>query len=161
MSDETLHLILDEATAGQMVAQHLAPFCKRLWLAGHPRVALTAAPEEDDRSLRQNAFLWSFVYKTISAQATIDGIGSDEQGWHYYFKRRVLGYRVRRIKVPGQKRPSITRELRSTKDLKHRRRGDPDPTKYMPDYLDAVMAIAATEFGVQFPADKRWEDWKQ
>lgn len=159
MSDNTLRLILDEATAGQMVAHHLAPFCKRLWLAGYPRVAVTAEPEEDDRSLRQNSFLWGFVYKTISAQATIDGIGSDENGWHYYFKRRVLGYRVTRIKVPGQKRPSITRELRSTTELKQRRRGDQDPKKYMPDYLDCVMAIAATEFGVHFPADKRWETW--
>jgi hypothetical protein len=135
--------------------------CEAMFAAGVERIAATAQEEEDDRSLRQNAFLWSFVYKTISAQGLIDGIGSDEEGWHYYFKKRVLGYRVRKVRVPGSKRPVIRRELRSTTELKARRRGEADPTTYMPDYLDAVMAIAASEFGVQFPADQRWETWRQ
>jgi hypothetical protein len=157
---ESLHLTLvtpEQAT--RAVSAQLVPFCRALWQDGE-RVSLVAQREEDARSLQQNAFMWGFVLKTISAQAVIDGIGADENGWHLYFKRRLLGYKVVQTKLPGKKRKSITRELRSTTDLKQRRRGDPDPAKYMTDYLDAVMAIAATEFGVTFDADKRWEDWR-
>lgn len=143
------------AAAKQFLAR-----CEEMFSRGVERIAATAQEEEDDRSLRQNAFYWGVVLKTISQQALIDGIGSDEDGWHYYFKRRVLGYRVVKVRVPGSKRPVIRRELRSTKDLKARRRGEADPTKYMPDYLDAVMAIAASEFGVTFPPDQRWEDYR-
>jgi hypothetical protein len=157
---ETLRLVLEPTSAGHVIAEQLAPFCKHLWANGVDRISLKAEPEEDARSVQQNAFLWAFVYKSISQQALINGIGSDENGWHYYFKRRVLGYRVLKTRVPGSKRPVIRRELRSTKDLKARRRGDQDPTKYMSDYLDEVMSIAASELGVQFAADQRWEDWK-
>lgn len=134
--------------------------CEEMFSRGVERIAATAQEEEDDRSLRQNSFYWGYVLKTISAQATINGIGSDEDGWHYFFKRTILGYRVVKTRVPGSKRPVIRRELRSTKNLKARRRGEADPTKYMPDYLDAVMAKAATEFGVTFDETKRWEDWQ-
>lgn len=114
------------------------------------RLVVTIREQEDQRSLQQNAFYWGFVLKQISAQATIGGIGSDENGWHYFFKKTVLGYRITRTKVPGSKRPVIRRELRSTQGLS---------VKAMSKYLEEVMAKAATEFGVTFP-DKRWEDWQ-
>lgn len=134
--------------------------CEAMFARGVERIAASAQEELDDRTLKQNGFYWGVVLKNISQQATIDGIGSDENGWHYVMKKRVLGYRVVKVRVPGSKRPVIRRELRSTTDLKARRRGEPDPTKYMPDYLDAVMAIAASEFGVTFPPDQRWEDYR-
>lgn len=104
---------------------------------------------EDDRSLRQNKFLWSYVYRQISHQAVIDGIGADEDGWHLYFKKRVLGFKVMKTKLPGKKRKSIHRELRSTTKLK---------VPAFSKYLEQVMAIAATEFGVTF-GDAKWETW--
>lgn len=141
-------------------AKHFLARCEEMFASGVERIAATAEEEQDARSLQQNAFYWGYVLKTISEQATINGIGSDEDGWHWHFKKTVLGYRVVKYREPGSKRMKVKRELRSTKDLKQRRRGDPDPTKYMPDYLDAVMAKAATEFGVTFDATKRWEDWQ-
>ena len=138
----------DQARA--VVKDRLLPFIGGSLQTGH-RLQVAVKQIEDDRSIRQNAFMWGFVLKTISRQAVIDGIGADQNGWHLYFKRRVLGYRIRTVKVPGKKRPSITRELRSTKDLS---------VKKMAAYLEEVMAIAATEFGVTFEPGRRWEDWQ-
>lgn len=148
----------DAEQAGQNFAHVVRPFCRDQWKQGK-RLAVTIRELEDERTLKQNSFMWAFVLKTISQQAMIGGIGADENGWHYYFKRRLLGYKATAIKVPGQKRKSITRELRSTTDLKARKGKEADPSKYMPDYLDAVMAIAASEFGVTFDEGRRWEDW--
>lgn len=159
MTDALRLTLVTPEQAGRAVSAQLVPFCRALWQDGE-RVSLVAQREEDARSLQQNAFYWAFVLKTISEQAVIDGIGATDEGWHLYFKRRVLGYKVSLVKLPGKKRKSITRELRSTTDLKQRRRGDPDPKRYMTDYLDAVMAIAATEFGVTFDAGRSWENWQ-
>jgi hypothetical protein len=131
--------------------QRIGPWCREQWAAGRERLVVTVREQEDQRSLQQNAFYWSFVLKQISQQAVVDGIGSDENGWHYFFKKTVLGYRVTRTKVPGSKRPVIRRELCSTKGLS---------VKAMSKYLEEVMAKAATEFGVTFEDGKRWEDWQ-
>jgi hypothetical protein len=129
----------------------IGPWCRAQWQAdGERRLVVTVREQEDQRSLQQNAFYWGFVLKQISAQATIGGIGSDENGWHYFFKKTILGYRVTRTKVPGSKRPAIRRELRSTRGLS---------VKAMSAYMEQVMAKAATDFGVTF-ADKRWEEWQ-
>jgi hypothetical protein len=151
MSDTALRLtLINGEQATRAVSAQLVPFCRALWRA-EKRVSLVAQEEEDARSLQQNAFYWSFVLKQISQQATIDGIGADENGWHYWFKKTILGYRVTKTKVPGSKRPAIRRELRSTAKLK---------VGPMSKYLDAVMAKAATEYGVTFEDGKRWEDWQ-
>lgn len=147
---QALRVELHNAEQGRaVVAQRLLPWIGEQIAMGR-EVEVIARELEDSRSHKQNAFLWGYVLKTISQQAVIGGIGSDEEGWHYYFKRRLLGYRVLKTRVPGSKRPSIRRELRSTKDLK---------VKAMSDYLDKVMATAATEFGVTFKMT-RWEDYQ-
>lgn len=151
MSDLSLTVHLQNAVQGRIALKdQVLPFIGA-HLQAQRRLKVTVEEAEDERSLKQNAFMWAFVLKTISRQAVIDGIGADENGWHLYFKRRLLGYQVRKVKVPGKKRPSMVRELRSTKGLS---------VKKMSDYLDKVMAIAATEFGVTFEAGRRWEDWR-
>ena len=147
---QALRVELHNAEQGrEAVRQRLLPWIGEQLGLGR-EVEVVARELEDNRSHRQNSFYWGYVLKTISQQAVIGGIGSDEEGWHYYFKRRLLGYRVVKTRVPGSKRPSIRRELRSTKDLK---------VKPMSDYLDKVMATAATEFGVTFELT-RWEDYQ-
>jgi hypothetical protein len=136
--------------AGVNFAHQVRPWCHEQWKAGKRlRVLITEA--EDERSLQQNAFMWAFVLKTISEQAQLEGIGATAEGWHLYYKRMFLGYTIRKVKVPGKKRPSILRELKSTTKLS---------VAKMSKYLDQVMAHAVTTFGVMFPADKRWEDWR-
>lgn len=156
MSETTLTVVLlhpDDAPgqARSAMAAQVLPACDAKFKRGVRRVKVTVEDVEDDRSLKQNAFYWSFVLKQISAQAVINGIGSDENGWHYYMKKRLLGYRVFKQRVPGSKRPAIRRELRSTTKLK---------VKAMSEYMEKVMAAAATEFGVTFDPGKRWEDWR-
>lgn len=147
---EALRIELHDKTQGrQVVTSRLLPWLGQQLEAGR-EIEVVAREIEDNRSLRQNAFYWGYVLKNISQQAVIDGIGSDEQGWNYFFKRRVLGYRVTKTRVPGSKRPRITRELRSTKDLK---------VKPMSDYLEQVLSIGATEFGVTFEI-RDWESYQ-
>lgn len=147
---QALRVELHNAEQGRaVVSQRLLPWIGEQIALGR-EVEVIARELEDNRSHKQNAFLWSYVLKTVSQQAVIGGIGSDEEGWHYYMKRRLLGYRVVKTRIPGSKRLSIRRELRSTKDL---------TVKQMSDYLDKVMATAATEFGVTFEMT-RWEDYQ-
>lgn len=139
----------DKAQGRQVVTSRLLPWLGQQLEAGR-EIEVVAREIEDNRSLRQNAFYWSYVLKTISQQAVIGGIGADEEGWNKYFKRRVLGYRVTKTRMPGSKRPSITRELRSTRDLK---------VKPMSEYLEQVMAIGASDFGVTFEI-KDWQSYE-
>lgn len=138
----------DPEQAGRVFASTVRPWCHDQWRQGK-RLIATIRELEDVRSIQQNKFYWSFVLKTISEQARINGIGADAEGWHYFFKKNVLGYRITKVKVPGSKRPVIRRELRSTTGLSVRR---------MSEYLEQVMATAATEFGVTFEDGRRWED---
>ena len=133
----------------QVMKDSLWPWAKAMLQAGH-KIVIRGEEMDDDRSLQQNKFLWGFVYKHITEQAQLDGIGATAEGWNQYYKRMFLGYRVTKTKLPGKKRPSITRTLKSTKDLK---------VKPMSIYLDKVMAHAATTSGVTFPAGVTWEGW--
>lgn len=98
---------------------------------------------QDARTLRQLRFYWGVVLKEISEQAKINDIGATAQGWHLFFKRQFLGYQFKKTQLPGAKRPSITRTLRSTTGLS---------VKKMGVYLEQVQASAATDFGVSFSA---------
>lgn len=149
---QALQLTLNNADQGRDVMRsQFLPFIGGLIESGK-RVTVVAKELEDERSLKQNKFLWGFVYKHISEQALIAGIGATADGWHLYYKRILLGYRHTATRLPGKKRPSITRELRSTTDLK---------VKPMSKYLDKVMAHAATTFGVTFPAGIGWETYRE
>lgn len=152
MSEYALHTVFtDPDQAKAALLNSIGPYCREQWARGIARLAVTIEPEEDARSLQQNKFLWGFVYKHISEQAQLEGIGATADGWNLYYKRMFLGYRFTKTVLPGKKRPSVTKELRSTKSLK---------VKPMSDYLDKVMAHAATVFGVTFPAGIGWENYR-
>ena len=134
--------------AHQAITRQLWPMLKANLTAGK-RMVVTAQEQEDERSLRQNAFYWAVVLKCTSEQAKINGVGATPDGWHLYWKREHLGYKFTKTKLPGKTRPSITKELRSTRSLS---------VKKMSIYLEKCIAQAATDFGVMFPV-KRWEDY--
>lgn len=123
------------------------PHIKAMTTAGH-KLTLTIKRAEDIRTLQQNAFMWSVVLKEISQQASINNIGATMEGWHLYFKRAILGYKYVKTQLPGKKRPSVVKTLRSTRDL---------TVKKMSEYLEEMQATAVTDFGVMF-SDKRWQD---
>lgn len=106
---------------------------------------------EDARTIQQNRFYFGVVLKEISEQAQINGMGATAEGWHLFFKRKFLGYKFTKTRLPGAKRPSVTRELRSTRGLS---------VKKMSVYLEQIQACAATDFGVAF-SNSRWEDHRE
>ena len=136
----------DQANAS--LRGQLIPYCKPILDAGDG-VAIVAMPLKDARSLKQNRYYWKAVLTPISDQARLDGIGATTDGWHLYYKRMYLGYEFKKTYVPGNKRVSIIRELRSTTKLSVRN---------MAVYLTKVQAHATTVFGVQFPL-LNWEQW--
>ena len=113
------------------------------------RMRVKVTEIEDDRTLQQNKYYWKACLEAISNQAKKGGVGFLPDGWNWYFKRMFLGYRFKKVMIPGNKRVSVIKELISTKDLS---------VKKMSVYLDKVQAYAATEFGVEFK-DKNWQSW--
>ena len=147
MNEQALYLewhTLDQA--GASIRAAFLPYVKKNLRDG---VCLSVKVQEleDARSIRQNRFYWGVVLAEISEQAKVNGIGATGEGWHLFFKRKFLGYEFKKTMLPGGKRPSITRTLRSTKGLS---------VKKMGVYLEQVQASAATDFGVAFSASN-WE----
>jgi hypothetical protein len=99
-------------------------------------------PLEEARELRVNREYWGFVLRPISEQAQIGGIGSTADGWHDYYRLMFLGYEFTKVRLPGKKRPSIRRQLKSTTTLSNRA---------MREYMEQIRAHAATTFEVTFP----------
>jgi len=140
---ESLQILLVNAEqAGKAVSAQLVPFCRKQWEAGH-RVHLTAQTEEEARSLQRNREYWGFVLRPISEQAQANGMGATAEGWHDFYRLMFLGYEHTSVRLPGKKRPSVRRHLKSTTKLSE---------KAMREYLEQVRAHAATTFGVTFPA---------
>jgi hypothetical protein len=135
----------EQAHAAAMQAYSIA----KLLIQDGRRAMISVCEEEDDRSLKQNKFYWGPCLGEISHQAKLNGVGFDEDGWNWYFKRKFLGYRFKKVMVPGNKRVSVIKELISTKDLSVRK---------MSTYLDKVQAHAATDFGVEFSCPN-WVQW--
>ncbi len=126
----------------------IVPFAKPLLMAGH-QLTVEIRIAEDQRSIQQNRFYWKACLEQISQQAKLDGVGFLPEGWHWYMKRKFLGYRFKKVMIPGNKRVSIIRELRSTTGLS---------VKKMSDYLDKVQAHAAQDLGVEF-IEQNWQQW--
>lgn len=132
----------DSEQAGRSFAHQVRPFCYEQWKAGK-RLAVHICDEEEARSDQRNREYWGFVLRPISEQAQLDGIGATAEGWHRYYVEMLLGWEFKKVKKPGKKRPSVSRQLRSTTKLSE---------KAMREYLEQVRAHAATTFEVTFPA---------
>ncbi len=146
---EPLDVIVSTREGAHRVAK-LAYDRARDLIADGKEVRIRAEEAEDERSLRQNRFMWGVVLKEISEQARINGQGWTAEAWHLYCKREYLGYAFVRETVAGRKRKVVRKELRSTTRLSVRR---------MSEYLDKVMAFAVTDLGVVF-SETRWERYR-
>ncbi len=140
MSIELQMAIYNPQQAHQEITNKVWPLIKSQTMAGH-QFYLQLIRREDDRTLAQNRFYWGVVLKDIGQQASISGVSYEPEAWHELFKRKFLGYKIKKIKIAGSKRTRVLRSLKSTTDLK---------VRAMSSYLDKVQAFAATELGVQF-----------
>lgn len=152
MNDQALHTVFispDQAKA--VIASTIGPYCRRMWEQGVDQLAVTVQPLEDQRSIQQNRYYWGFLLKHISEQAKVNGIGATPDGWNLFMKKEFLGYTFTKVKEPGKTRKTVRKELRSTRGLS---------VKKMAEYMQKIEAMAATDFGVQFPADINWENYR-
>lgn len=143
MSESAIHFTLHSPDqAALAIKAQLVPFCRSMWESGK-RVVITAQDEEEARSLQRNREYWGYVLRPISEQAQIEGIGATAEGWHDYYRKMFLGYEFTKVRLPGAKRKSVRRSLKSTTKLSERA---------MRKYCEEVRAHAATTFCVTFPA---------
>jgi hypothetical protein len=139
----------EPATGHQAMTLQLWPWIKAMLMAGH-KLSVKACVQEDDRTLVQNRFYWSAAcLGAIAEQAKVAGIGYEAEAWHNLFKRKFLGYEIKKEKVAGSKRVKVIRRLRSTTDLK---------VRAMNVYLEQVQAYATTELSVTFDGQD-WREW--
>ena len=143
MSDESLQLVLQTPEQGHaVIAAQGWPWAKAQLQQGKP-VVMEMKLLEDVRSLQRNREYWGYVLRPISEQAQVNGMGATAEGWHDYYRLMFLGYEFTKVKLPGKKRPSVRRALKSTTKLSERA---------MRKYCEQVRAHAANVFGVTFPA---------
>ncbi len=143
MTDESLQLVLQTPEQGHAVlAAQGWPWAKAQLQQGKP-VVMEMKLLEDVRSLQRNREYWGYVLRPISEQAQVNGMGADQEGWHLYYKKKFLGYEFKMQRLPGAKRATPVRKLKSTRKLSE---------KAMRKYCEQVRADAARVFGVTFPA---------
>ena len=93
----------------------------------------------DDITDKQRAYLHGVVLAEIAQQAVVDGRRWPMAVWKEHFRREFLGHRVVTVTNPMTGRKSRRRERISTEDLGVRR---------MAEYIDRIIAFAATDLGV-------------
>ena len=143
MTDTLTALWTNPEQAGVSLNRSVVPWCKERMAEGK-RIVATFEEEDAAMHLQRLRQYWGYILRPISEQAQIDGMGATPEGWHLYFKKRVLGYVFEKVRLPGSKRMSVRKVLPSVSKLaKH--------GKKMSAYCEEVRAIAATEFGVEFP----------
>lgn len=151
MSETSLRIVLSNPEqAKQAIGSQLGPYCRDLWARGVERVSVLAEPEEDERTIRQLRFYWGVVLKETSEQGQIGGEKYTPDAWHELGKRLHLPRKHKKTRVAGRRRPVVTTSIGSTQGLS---------VKKMSLYLDKFMAMAATEYGVQFSL-RRWEEFQ-
>jgi hypothetical protein len=113
-------------------------------MAAGRRVVASFEIEDDANWLQRLRGYWGYILRPISEQALIEGVGATSDGWHLYYKRMFLGYEFQRVRLPGSKRATVRKVLRSVSKLAKN-------GKKFNEYAEAVRAHAASTFGVTFP----------
>ena len=108
------------------------------------RYRIVVGEDRDDVSVKQRRFLHGPVLGQIVEQAKADGQRFVMAVWKEYYRAKFLGFRWEHYKLPGQKKATPRKVRVSTEDLS---------IKQYSEYIDKVLADAATEFGVVFDLD--------
>ena len=138
----------DPQSAHVALLKNAWPFIKSHTMAG-TQLCMVIKPQEDDRTLRQNAYYWGVMLKEISEQARINGQKYAADAWHELGKRQFLSRKVKKTAVAGRKKKVVTVSIASTTGLSVRAMGI---------YLDKFAAFAVTELGVVFSVPA-WQEF--
>lgn len=107
----------------------------KLFIADGRRVRIEVAEDLDPLTVKQRKFLHGPVLQQISEQVLIEGRRYARGTWKEFYRSLLLGSRFEVI-------AGRTIEIRnSTEDLS---------VRHYSEYIEQVLAHAATEFGVEF-----------
>lgn len=108
---------------------------------------VTIAEHKADRSVEQNAFMWTALLTPASKQIALNGERFSEEAWNIQMKREFLPEVNAKGMAKWRHLPCGERELAmSTTNLNH---------EEMTVYLQKVEAHLVTEFGLRVPANPR------
>lgn len=97
--------------------------------------------ERDSLSARQRRFMHGPLLGQIAEQVRVNGERFVMAVWKRYYKDLFLGHTWEMVKMPGHKRATPRKVPVSSEDLS---------VKQYSEWIDKVIAHAATEFGVRF-----------
>lgn len=143
MSD-SLDLIATTPQSAHQAVTHAWTMAKSLTMAGHHiRVRVDV---DDDISIKQRRFLHGPVFNQIAEQVRVNGERFVPKVWKEYYRVLFLEAKpvYEMVKLPGHKRATPRRVRQSTEGL---------TVKQYSEYIDRILAHAATEFSVQFDLD--------
>lgn len=136
---ETLDVVATSPQAAHDACAEAWRVAKTLTQAGKT-VHIKAGEAEDQRSIEANKFYWGPLLGAISDQVRTPERWAPE-AWHHLFRRKFLGYSIKKEQVAGKKKPVVIRRLRSTRDL---------TVKQFATYVEQITAYAVTDLGVAF-----------
>jgi hypothetical protein len=141
MNDATEFVVASKEAAYQAARDCYAQ-AQALLLDGK-RVRMTVAEEQDSLSARQRRFFHGPLLEQVSAQVCVEGRRFTRDVWKRYFKDRILERKPRyeMVRLPGYKRAVPRRQPWSTEEL---------GVKAYSAFIDECIAIAATDFAVEF-----------
>lgn len=125
--------------AHQTLAQHAWPWAKEQLRQGRELVAEFRLLD-DDITDAQRGYLHGVVLTEIAQFARPCGVKHDMKTWKEYFRSEWLGFKVVTSVNPLTGKKARRRVRVSTEDLGVRR---------LAEYIDRIIAFAATELGVQ------------
>jgi hypothetical protein len=111
---------------------------------GPGRLRLVLGFDRDDKSAKQRRFLHGPVLGQISEQAVVAGVRYAMPVWKEHLREKFLGFTWECVRRPGQKRATPRKVRISTESLS---------VKQYSEYIDKVLAYAATDLGVAFDLD--------
>ncbi len=141
-------LWINPQQANDSLRHSVIPFAKPLLLAGH-RLVLSLRLAEDQKTDRQRSFLHRIVLMDIARQAKPEGKKYPMLVWKEHFRKTMLGFKTVTHVDPLTGKKHRRRQRISTEDL---------GVRAYSEYIDRVIAYAATEQGVEF-TQRRWQDY--
>ncbi|MEN6536675.1 MAG: hypothetical protein ABFD89_23670 [Bryobacteraceae bacterium] len=117
------------------------PWCKAMWLAGHP-LEIEVRTHEDAKTDRQRNYYHGVVLTQITLQARPNGEQFPFKVWKEHFRETFLGFKTVTFKNPITGKKSRRRVRVSTEDL---------GVRGYSTLIEKVTAFAAMELNVRFP----------
>lgn len=142
MSNQHVRVVATREAAHNAITQ--AYSVARALIQDGKRVKISVGEDDDPVTVKQRRFLHGPVLEQISEQVRVGGERFVTDVWKEYLRKRILGDRWESYKAPGAKRATPHRIRNSTEEL---------GVKAYSEYIDKVIALACTEWHVEFHFD--------